>query len=71
MFLRCLVFVFLGLTLCLQGCETAKGASPGFFKDVDNTYENVGEGWKNTKEGAKKCGQLVMNADTWMRENLW
>ncbi len=31
--LRWLVIVMFGMILCLQGCETAKGAKDGFEKD--------------------------------------
>jgi predicted small secreted protein len=31
-----IVFVVLGLSLCLQGCETFKGAKDGFKKDWKN-----------------------------------
>lgn len=48
----------------LSGCETAKGAACGIGTTVAGTAEGA----------AKDTGSLwqaILNADAWMRKNLW
>ena len=56
----CLLVAVLGISLSLQGCETAKGAANGFKKDVHNTWYAFSkeEGW-------------AQKSDRWIQENMW
>ena len=55
-----ILMIVLGLVVCLQGCETAKGATKGFKQDVHNTWHACTDqnGW-------------VQKADNWVQENMW
>jgi len=49
-------FIIFIISITLQGCETLKGASQGFKKDIHNLV---------SKEGP------VHKADDWIQKHMW
>lgn len=60
MFLRWILFVAIILSMSVTGCETVKGTTTGFGKDIQNTADNVPDVWAKLQQW-----------DAWLQEHLW
>jgi hypothetical protein len=57
-------FLLLTVFILATGCETIKGTTCGFKKDVHNVTHNASDSSKNGWNAIEKV-------DAWMRENMW